>query len=84
MTVKYAFICGEEGNYPIDKMCVWAKVSRSGYYEWHGRGPSPTAWRRRRKQLHQRESALRHEAAEHRRRRSTEPELVPYTPKQQP
>ena len=48
MTVKYAFICGEEGNYPIDKMCVWAKVSRSGYYEWHGRGPSPTALRRRR------------------------------------
>lgn len=47
MKVKYAFICGEEGNYPIDKMCFWAKVSRSGYYEWHGRGPSPSALRRR-------------------------------------
>jgi len=46
--VKYAFICGEEGNYPIDKMCVWAKVSRSGYYEWHGRGPSASQLRRRR------------------------------------
>jgi len=45
--VKYAFICGEEGNYPIDKMCLWAKVSRSGYYEWHGRGPSPSQLRRR-------------------------------------
>src|SRR5665811_2491967 len=46
--VKYAFICGEEGNYPIEKMCVWAKVSRSGYYEWHGRGPSASQLRRRR------------------------------------
>jgi len=46
--VKYAFICGEEGKYPIDKMCVWAKVSRSGYYEWHGRGPSASQLRRRR------------------------------------
>lgn len=48
MKVKYAFICGEEGNYPIEKMCVWAKVSRSGYYEWHGRGPSASQLRRRR------------------------------------
>ena len=48
MTVKYAFICGEEGNYPIEKMCLWAKVSRSGYYEWRGRGPSITELRRRR------------------------------------
>jgi len=46
--VKYAFICGEEGNYPVAKMCRWAKVSRSGYYEWHGRGPSSTELRRRR------------------------------------
>lgn len=47
MNVKYAFICGEEGNYRIDKMCLWAKVSRSGYYEWRGRGPSPRELRRR-------------------------------------
>lgn len=46
--MKYAFICGEEGNYPVAKMCRWAKVSRSGYYEWHGRGPSSTELRRRR------------------------------------
>ena len=47
MKVKYAFICSEEGNYPIEKMCRWAKVSRSGYYAWHGRCPSPSQVRRR-------------------------------------
>lgn len=46
MSAKYAFICGEEGNYPVVKMCVWAKVSRSGYYEWRDRGPSASALRR--------------------------------------
>ena len=45
--MKYAFITGEEGNYPIDTMCGWAKVSRSGYYEWRGRGPSTSQVRRR-------------------------------------
>ena len=45
--MKYAFICGEEGNYPVHSMCRWAKVSRSGYYEWRGRGPSRTELRRR-------------------------------------
>ncbi len=48
MSAKYAFICGEEGHYPVGKMCRWATVSRSGYYEWRGRGPSPTALRRQR------------------------------------
>ena len=46
--MKYAFISGEEGHYPIHKMCHWANVSRSGYYDWRGRGPSRTALRRRR------------------------------------
>ena len=45
--MKYAFICGEEGNYPIEKMCRWSKVSRSGYYEWHGRAPSQATVRHR-------------------------------------
>lgn len=46
MNVKYAFIAGEEGNYPVRKMTCWAKVSRSGYYEWKARPPSATArWR---------------------------------------
>ena len=34
MSVRYAFLAGEEGNYPVRKMVAWAKVSRSGYYEW--------------------------------------------------
>jgi len=46
VSVKFAFIAGEEGNYPISKMCLWAKVSRSGYYEWRDRAPSATAVRR--------------------------------------
>ena len=45
--MKFAFITGEEGHYPIHKMCRWAKVSRSGYYEWRGRGPSTSQLRRR-------------------------------------
>lgn len=48
MSAKYAFICGEEGSYPVLKMCEWAKVSRSGYYEWRGRGPSTSELSRRR------------------------------------
>lgn len=46
MTERYAFIAGEEGNYPIIKMCIWANVSRSGYYEWATRAPSAQARRR--------------------------------------
>ena len=46
MSVKYAFIASEEGNYAIIKMCAWAKVSRSGYYDWAGRAPSQRARRR--------------------------------------
>lgn len=46
MSEKYAFIRGEEGNYPVRHMCTWAHVSRAGYYEWRDREPSPTArWR---------------------------------------
>jgi len=45
VTAKYAFIESEEGNYPIDSMCWWAKVSRSGYYDWRARPQSVTAAR---------------------------------------
>lgn len=46
MSVKYAFIRGEEGSYPVRSMCTWARVSRSGYYEWRDRPASATAtWR---------------------------------------
>ncbi len=41
--MKYSFIASEEGNYPITKMCTWAKVSRSGFYDWSTRAPSATA-----------------------------------------
>jgi len=47
MSIKYGFIRGEEGNYTVENMCRWAKVSRSGYYEWRDRGTSPTGARRR-------------------------------------
>lgn len=46
MSVKYAFIGGEEGNYSVRSMCRWSKVSTSGYYDWKDRAPSATAlWR---------------------------------------
>ena len=46
MTSKYEFIDGEKACYPIVLMCVWADVSRSGYYEWLERPTSATASRR--------------------------------------
>ena len=46
MSVKYAFIRGEEGNYAVRAMCRWAQVSTSGYHDWKTRAPSATArWR---------------------------------------
>ncbi|MDO3651313.1 IS3 family transposase [Nocardia mangyaensis] len=46
VTAKYAFIASEEGSHAVAPMCRWAKVSRSGYYEWRNRKPSATAQRR--------------------------------------
>ena len=46
MSVKYAFIKGEEGNFSVRNMCRWSRVSTSGYYDWKSRAPSATAaWR---------------------------------------
>jgi len=46
---KYAFIDAEYAAAcapTIERMCRWLQVSKSGYYEWLNRPPSPTAQRR--------------------------------------
>ena len=44
--MKYTFIASEEGNYPINSMCRWSGVSRSGYHSWKTTPPSARARRR--------------------------------------
>jgi putative transposase len=46
VSAKFEFIDAQKANFPIVKMCQWADVSTSGYYEWRDRPPSATATRR--------------------------------------
>lgn len=46
MSSKYEFIDGQKATFPVVKMCAWAGVSTSGYYEWRNRTVSATVERR--------------------------------------
>ena len=39
--IRYYYIEANRGKYPIAKMVRWANVSRSGFYAWLSRKPSP-------------------------------------------
>jgi len=44
---KYEFIDAMKALFPVVLMCVWAGVSKSGFYDWLTRPASATATRRR-------------------------------------
>jgi len=46
VTAKFEFIDAQKADFPIVKMCMWAEVSTSGYYDWRDRPASATAIRR--------------------------------------
>ena len=47
MISKYEFIDAMKALFPVMLMCVWAGVSKSGFYDWLSRPASATAARRR-------------------------------------
>jgi transposase InsO family protein len=44
--VKFAFIRDHKAEFPVEVLCEVLRVSRSGYYAWTRRPPSPAALRR--------------------------------------
>lgn len=44
--MRYQFIEGHRGRWPVRLMCQVMDVSTGGYYGWRGRPPSPEAQRR--------------------------------------
>jgi hypothetical protein len=44
--VRFAFVRDHQGEFPVEVLCEVLGVSRSGYYAWRGRPPSPAAARR--------------------------------------
>jgi putative transposase len=46
VSAKFELIDAQKADFPTVKMCAWAGVSTSGYYEWQDRPASATAIRR--------------------------------------
>jgi putative transposase len=46
VSAKFEFIDAQKADFSIVKMCQWAEVSTSGYYEWRERPASATSTRR--------------------------------------
>ena len=43
--MRFGFIAAEKARYPVRLLCRCLDVTRSGYYAWRGRDPSPRARR---------------------------------------
>ena len=43
--MKYAFVRAHRPEFRVSRMCQVLQISRSGYYDWQGRGESPRSQR---------------------------------------